>query len=569
METNRKVVIYGSGRYPKDFLYVFDKIQVAYYVDDEAGANKKSYQILRNEEKDKVFVIICKYNEKRARKNLEDIGFCRGVNYISATELFHLLDFPIKEIAKERNVYIWGTGEISHNFFHNFVEKNPDLDIVGCIDSDFSKKGKTFFRRPIYMPEEVINNSKNFFIIASTLYYQEIKEVLLKYGKKEERDFIPSLALNQGASWMMRETIYDIPRLNYVCSKAFQDVALMKEGRISVCAGVKDALNYIVPLYCASFESVWHSNVMKILRLSMINGTYSFCNEQKCDLKQNCGKRTIDTDELHYYLHNTKEQMEYVARKETLPRDFVFCDENYSIREKEYPDVVMCSFDRTCNLHCPSCRKEKYIADGKEKEVLFDFTKRIESELFPYVNRLKVAGDGETFFSEIYRSIVFNREIADKIHSIGILSNGTLLTPSNFDNVSKLYESINIFISMDGATKETAEKLRAGCNFERWMKNMNYLRQKREEGKIKFLSFNFVVQRANYLEMPEYVKMCLGFHADGIKFSQIRNTGWTEEEFEEISMFDVNGLMKPELAEIVKDEVFERPEVHLFTWIDW
>ena len=98
---------------------------------------------------------------------------------------------------------------------------------------------------------------------------------------------------------------------------------------------------------------------------------------------------------------------------------------------------------------------------------------------------------------------------------------------------------------------------------------MAYLGEKRKEGTIDYLAVNFVVQRANYLEMPEYVEMCLGFNADGIKFSQIRNTWYSEAEFEEMSMFDQNGEMKPELAEIVKDKIFMRPEVHLFTWIDW
>ena len=440
---------------------------------------------------------------------------------------------------------------------------------MGCVDSDPHKRGKTFFRRPVYMPEEVLNNSNNFFIIASTLFYQEIKKTLINYGKKEGEDFISSLAINQWASWMMRETIYDIPRLDYVCQKAFNDAALMREGRLSVCVGVKNLIDWNIPLYYTGFAQVWHSNIMKVLRLSMINGTYSFCDVKKCDLLSNCGRREIDTNELHYYTSRTKEQIDYIEKKETLMKDHVFHETNYEIREREYPDVVMCSFDKTCNLHCPSCRKEKYIADGKEKEILNDFTKRIETEIFPYINRIKVAGDGEAFASEIYKNIIFNKQLSNRIRNIGILSNGTLLTPSNFDKVSELYESVNIFISMDGCTKRTAEKLRAGCNFERWLENMAYLGQKKVEGKIKFLSFNFVVQRENYLEMEEYVKMCLGFHADGIKFSQIRNTRWSEEEFEQVSMFDVNGFMKPELAEVVKHEIFKRSEVHLFTWIDW
>ena len=569
MDKKREIVIYGSGRYPKDFLYVFDSIKVSYYIDDEEHEEARSYQILKNIDKNTIFVIICKYDEKNACRNLETMGFAKGIDFVSAADLFYKLDFPIKDISKEKKVYVYGTGDISHNFFHDFVEKNPDVKIAGCIDGDLDKKGKTFFRRPIYSPDEVVNDSDSFFIIASTLYHYEIKKLLMDHGKKEGEDFISFFAINHWASWMMRETVYDIPRLDYVCPKPFEDAALMHEGRLSVCVGAASVEGRNTPMFYASFDQVWHSNIMKILRLSMINGTYSFCDEQKCELKRDCGKRTIDTNEVHYHFHRTKEEISFIEQKDQLPKDYIFCDSNYNIREKKYPDVLMFSYDRTCNLHCPSCRKERYTADRHEQKILEIFTERLEKEVLPYVNRIKVAGDGEAFSSKIYKNIIFNKELSKQIPHIGILSNGTLLTPSNFDKLAENYDSIKIFISMDGCTKETAEKLRAGANFEKWKENMSYLGKKREEGAIDFLAFNFVVQRANYMEMPEYVEMCLGFHADEIKFSQIRNTWYSKEEFEKMSMFDANGQMKDELIEVVKDKIFQRPEVHLFTWIDW
>ena len=566
----KKIVIYGSGRYPKDFLYVFDCIEVLYYVDDEAHDGIKSYRELSKEKPDTVFVIVCKYDEKQAYENLSRIGFRKGIDYVSAAALFHKLDFPIREIAKQRSVYIYGTGEVSHQFFHNFVEKNPDIEIAGCVDGDAAKQGKRFFRRSVYMPAEVLDDEKSFFIIASTLYYEEIKDNLLRHGKIEDRDFVSFYAISHRASWMMRETVYDVPRLEYVCPKPFEDAALMNEGRLSVCAGVRNVTDWDVPMFYTGFEKLWHSNIMKILRLSMINGTYTFCDEQKCDLKQNCGKRVVDTDELHYCFHRPKEQIDKIRQRDSFLRDTVLSSADYGMREKEYPDVVMCSFDRSCNLHCPSCRKERYAVAGKQEEILQAFAERVKTGLLLHVKRLKVAGDGEAFASRVYKEIIFDRELAKQIRQIGILSNGTLLTPANLDKLIEFYESVKIFISMDGSTKETAERLRAGADFERWEKNMRYLAQKRKEGKVQFLAFNFVVQRENYLEMPDYVRMCLGFHADGIKFSRLKKTYvYSEEEFERLNMFDSCGNMKPELEKVVQDGIFERPEVHLFTWINW
>jgi hypothetical protein len=123
---------------------------------------------------------------------------------------------------------------------------------------------------------------------------------------------------------------------------------------------------------------------------------------------------------------------------------------------------------------------------------------------------------------------------------------------------------------MDGATKRTAEKLRAGVDFEQWKKNMEYIGQKKREGRITNLAFNFVVQRDNYFEMPEYIKMIKTYNADQIKFSPVTNWGnWSKSEFCNVSMLDENGEMKPELQKIVNDDIFKDDSIHLFTWVDW
>ena len=56
-----KTVIYGSGRYPRDFLYIFKDIKVDYYIDDIESNGVSSYKRLTRE--NNVYVIICKYDE--------------------------------------------------------------------------------------------------------------------------------------------------------------------------------------------------------------------------------------------------------------------------------------------------------------------------------------------------------------------------------------------------------------------------------------------------------------------------------------------------------------------------
>lgn len=566
----KKIVLYGDERYVRDFLYVFDFLEIAYIIDDEESEFAKSRDIIKEEKKENIFIIICKYNAMSAIEYLKSNGFHKNLNYAFATSFFYCLDYPIHKISEKKNVYIWGTGDRAHIFFHEFVEKYPEVDIVGCIDSNLEKAGKNWFRRPVYSREMIDDLENAFFIIATTDYYTEIYDYLVDHGKKENRDFVHYTAISQRASWMMRETVYDIPRLDYVCSKPFREVEIFPEGRISSCVGIPRNQEWVVPTYYSNFYDVWHSNVMKILRLSIINGTYSFCNRKKCNILGNCEMQEIDINELHYHLHRKKSTMDCISKKAAFPRNIVFHADNYNQKAMEYPHTVMCGYDKTCNLHCHSCRKEVYVAKGQERDRLLSYTERMKRELFEKVKYIKLAGSGEVFASDVCKSILYDTELTKKVRKIGILSNGTLLNKKTADQLLSLYDEIKVFISMDGVKKETAEKLRDGVNFIRWKENMEYLGNLRKTGELSFLAFNFVVQRENFREMPEFAEMCFGFHADGIKFSRIFNWGnYSPDEFQKISMFNEEDEMLDELKEVIKDPIFQRPEIHLFSWIDW
>lgn len=563
---DKTLLLYGKKRYCHDFMYVFkDLLNISgLYCDDEYDLK----EIIHIKNSDEV-IIICQYDPLETVKYADTLGLKKNKDYIYADSLFYLLDFPIKEISKERDIYIWGIGARGHKFCHEFVEKYPDVEIAGYVDSAPENYHKTWFRKTIYSPEEVLKTN-GFYVITTDDYFDEISEILKKNGKVPEKDYVHRTAINTRASWMMRETVYDRPRLDYICKKPFEDSVLGLKGGLSVCAGIMNMPSWGVPGFYSSFSSIWHSNIMKVLRLSIINGTYSFCDKVKCNYLFECGQREIDLDELHYYTSREKESLDAISKKEYYPKNHIFNIENYCIVERKYPDVVFLSFDFSCNLHCPSCRDRVMVETGMRKKRLVGFDNRMKEELYPHVNRLKVSGTGEVFASEVHQATIFDKKIADKVKKIGILSNGSLFNKEKFDRLYDLYEEIVVFISMDGATKETAEKLRRGVDFDKWKSNMEYLGQMRAQQKIKQLSFNFVVQRENYKEMAEYARMCLKYEADAIKFSKIyKSRTISDEDFLSVSMFDLKGEMLPELKEVINDEVFKSPKIHLFTWLDW
>lgn len=567
--SSKRIILYGDERYIRDFMYVFDDIQPIYFVNDIADGFALSWERIKEERIEDLLVIVCKYEAVQATLNLERIGLKKGETYISAEICFEWLDFPIKEISNFRNVYVWGTGNDGHDFF-KYLAEHSEIQITGTIDSNIKRIGHTFYGKPIYSPEDILRTNKPFIIIATKKYYMEIRKELEKSGLKNKEDFISYTGINQYASEMMKRTIFDFPKTDFLCEKPFRAYELKREGRTLICGGMFETYDKVEPMYYADFIDIWNSNVLKVVRLSCVNGTYTFCNQIVCNhIREKCVS-SIDPEDYQYEREKTKEQLKYLKNKKKYPRNTVFAADNYNKRELKYPATVQMGFDDTCNFQCPSCRKEIYCADSEKISELNNFKKRVYEEILDNVLRIKVAGTGEAFASSVYREMIFDQALAKRLDGIGIISNGSLFDPAAFKKISNIWKSINIFISMDGATKNTAEKLRKGVKFEKWKQNMEYLGEMKKQGKISKFAFNFVVQKDNYLEMPAFVEMCLGFQADKIKFSMVTNWGnWTKEEFNEISMFDENGEMKPELAEVLQNDIFSRPEVFLFKWIDW
>jgi radical SAM protein with 4Fe4S-binding SPASM domain len=76
---------------------------------------------------------------------------------------------------------------------------------------------------------------------------------------------------------------------------------------------------------------------------------------------------------------------------------------------------------------------------------------------------------------------------------------------------------------MDGATKETYEKIKVGCNFEKALSNIKKLLETKRELDSPFptVCFRFIVNKLNYQEMPQMVELVhsLGDLGEGSQLS--------------------------------------------------
>lgn len=522
-----KNIIYGIGTWQEGFQYVFDDLKVSYYIDDIADEQNQIYPITRVLEEKDYRVIICGRETLLKEQRLQKIGLCYQKNYILATDLFSELNgeyFKTKEQIPNE-IIVWGTGKLSHQF----VRKFPDKVIEYWLDSNKSKKGTFYAGSIIRHPDDISDWTGKFIIIAVNLS-DEIVRYLENRNLKQGKDFVTIDQINNIPSELMRQVMEAVPD-NYVfCKKPFEEAFIEVGGVVYLCCPYFINNIDIGSLKNNRFEDVWNSRKAKIIRLSILNQSFCFCNKDMC---------------IHMVKGNNKQT--YNAM-ETL----------------KYPKKMMISFDDACNLKCPSCRKEfRFKQETEYARRTSELCVERLSNVMDKVEIVSMAGNGDPFFNATYREL-WRNESETKRNCIRFQTNGLLLNETMWEKVLKGYKDIYLSVSIDAATKETYEKVREGGKWEVLLNNMELAAKMRAEKKIKNLSICFVVQRLNYKEMESFINMGKQWGVDNIEF--LRFADWdlfSHEEFLNMSMFDGDNNMLEELKKELEKPIFRDKIVKL------
>ena len=189
----------------------------------------------------------------------------------------------------------------------------------------------------------------------------------------------------------------------------------------------------------------------------------------------------------------------------------------------------------------------------------------LTSDLIRNARRLTVTGAGEPFASKVYMDLFskINRKELPNI-KITLRTNGLLLTPSTWTKIKNMHYAVDmISISVDAATKETYRSIRRGGNFDRLLKNLYFIRGLKKNHPIK-LKFNFVVQRGNYREMPQFAQFARRFDADRVAFTKIINLGtFDTDEYNNIGIHLPDHPEYPHFQEILNHPDLQDPIVRI------
>ena len=534
----------GSNKLSSDFRYIFaDRLNLGEIVSPNLGGD------LPENEYDAY--ICCTYDRKQAAAKLHALGLEYQKDYYFADDFFCLLD----DWKEQKIAYKAYSGKVTdtlkavlfgYTAKHGIIlPEDPHRDALA--KGHKMRTGSVAVQRlvhALYLIPAMVEAFPQIFARGNDYKnYDHISFLKASDAVRFKQDHpsaagkvitVEELKSHTIASSYMRAVYYDRRQNSCACDTPFNTLWIGRNGTTRLC----DCPDYL-DISCGNIgvtntSDVWDSPLAKIIRLSVINNTYTFCS------RKTCGK-----------LSEGKEQTALLDRR--------------SVPENDHPGILNIANDYVCNLHCPSCRKCIYTKNDAGEQAAIDscIDAIINSGWLEKADKLLIGGGGEVFLSKNYKKLLYGG--SDKRSSVIIMTNGTLFTRSEWEKLEGKYEHIGFMVSVDAASKGTYEKVRCGGNFDNLMKNMDFLSNLRKENKVSSVKVIMIVQKANYKEIPEFIRWAKEKGFDGVNLSHIRNWGTFEDGYfyEEVSMFDKSGEMKSELSAILKEPICNDPIVHM------
>ncbi len=291
---------------------------------------------------------------------------------------------------------------------------------------------------------------------------------------------------------------------DYFCTVPFSYLEIHKDNVYGCCPswlsksyGSTDKLN-----------EIWNGDIATKIRLSILDGTYKFCDKNNCP-------------HLSQLIHTKHPTINFIKKESNLS-----C----------FPTRINLSFDNSCNLKCPSCRSNFIMESNTELLKNEQIMKDISTFFGNSVSYLYISGTSDPFASKTFSNFLknFNIELFPKLQNIHLHTNGLLFDEKMWKSIEKSHKYIKtIEISIDAATKETYEKIRVGGNWNTLMNNLKFISSIKT---IREKIFSFVIQDTNFNEMKMFYDLIMSLpkikrQENLVYFGKILNWGTYSDDF--------------------------------------
>lgn len=303
------------------------------------------------------------------------------------------------------------------------------------------------------------------------------------------------------------------------CSKPFErfEVSRRQGGLVHLCCSAWLSRS-VGNLKDQSVDEVWNSQAAQEIRASVHDGSFRYCNKQRCPFLQTVSgpvKRREDVRD--------PEMLAHMQARDTVlahgPRD------------------INCTYDRSCNLSCPSCRSA-IIVEVDAKDEILGIQQKLNDEALKDAHVLSITGSGDPFGSPFFRKWLQTMRVEDMpaLQRIHLHTNAQLWTPTMWETIPAGVRALvkTAEISIDGASAETYSVNRRGGDFDKLLRNLEFVASLRRSGDLRRLKVSMVVQANNFGEMPAFLELGKRFAADCVYYSQLVNWGtFSQAEFED------------------------------------
>jgi MoaA/NifB/PqqE/SkfB family radical SAM enzyme len=205
------------------------------------------------------------------------------------------------------------------------------------------------------------------------------------------------------------------------------------------------------------------------------------------------------------------------------------------IPKTEYKPVTFnLSYDKTCNLWCTTCRKEKIVVTGTERDRLLRLTEEIILPLLATAETCMLSGYGDIFASRACRRIL---DASNRIRypnlKFKFITNAILLTETEWNKFPGIHDMVNsIRVSIDAASKPVYEQIRLGGKWDILQANLDFIADLRKKGVIQEFMISFTIQACNVHEMSDFALMGKRLGCDIVIYEPIMDWGvFAQEEF--------------------------------------
>lgn len=299
-------------------------------------------------------------------------------------------------------------------------------------------------------------------------------------------------------------------------------------------------------------KAVWNSETAQEIRRSILDGDYSYCSRWHCPMISGRRLQTSDRTNLSPEVSRFLADRKAASSKRPPTVDHT-------------PDRAILSHDRSCNLSCPSCRTDVIQITRSASAELDDLINEKYAEFLSNASRIKVTGSGDPFASRHFLNFLRHFTAnSSRDRRLQLHTNGLLLDEATWNRLDLWGHVDSIWISVDAARPETYSVVRRGGQFDRLMKNLQFLGAMRRGGAFSKLRLDFVVQRQNFREVADFVSLAQHVGANGVYLLRLRNWGtFTPAEFAAHNVCDPDHPDFPELLVHLADQRLRSPLVEL------